>query len=81
MSKDELERTTPLEECIAAIVAEIIRDKESKGVSPPYATTSEILGRLSPSCVKEALNSLVKSRLLTYHPTLNDIAFEFTPPK
>ncbi len=81
MSKEELEQTPPLEECLAAVVAEIIGDKERRGTAPPYATTSEILERLSPVRVKDALNSLVRSRLLTYHPTLNDIAFEFTPPK
>lgn len=61
-------------------VIRIIRDKEERGAQPWQAMMSEIRSRINKAA-ESALNSMVRSGLLTYHRTLNDISFEFTPPK
>lgn len=72
--------TGPLEEYLATAVARVIEAKEGKGTWPPLATDSDILA-LAGRDIRDALNSMVKSGLLTFHRTLNGVAFEFTPPK
>lgn len=72
--------TGTLEEWLASAVARVIEDKEGRGVSPPLATDGDIRA-LAAQDIKAALNSMVRSGLLTFHRTLNGVAFEFTPPK
>lgn len=79
MSKEELE-TPPLEQHLAEVVAEIIRGKEAANVAPMVADMQEIMAKVNKD-VKDALNNMTRSGLLTFHRTLNSVTFEFTPPK
>lgn len=79
MSKEELE-TPPLEQHLAEIITDLIRQKEEQNRQPAYADSIDILNRLNADA-RQALNRMIKSGLLTYHRTLNGVAVEFTPPK
>lgn len=72
--------TPPLEQHLAEVIAAIIGDKEKRNAAPMVAEMQEIMAIVNKD-VKDALNSMVKSGLLTYHRTLNSVTFEFTPPK
>lgn len=72
--------TAPLEEHLAAVIADIISDKEKRNIIPMVAEMQEIMAKVNQD-VKDALNRMVKSGLLTFHRTLNSTTFEFTPPK
>lgn len=72
--------TPPLEEYLATVISDIITQKEAANISPPHAESVEILGRLQKDA-REALNNMCRSKLLTFHKTLNSTSFEFTPPK
>lgn len=70
----------PLEEYLAMVIAYIIDTKERKKQSPAHARIDEILSAVNGN-VKEALNNMVRTKLLTYNRTLNGTSFMFTPPK
>ena len=79
MSKEELE-TPPLEQHLAEVIADIIKEKEMSRIAPTHAGMQEIIERVREGAVI-ALRSMVRSGLLTCHKTLNGITFSFTPPK
>lgn len=79
MSKEELD-TPPLEQHLAEIITDLIRQKEEQHRQPVCADSIDILNRLNADA-RQALNRMAKSGLLTYHRTLNGVTFEFTPPK
>lgn len=70
----------PLEEYLAMVVAYIIDTKESRKQAPANARIDEILSVVNGN-VKEALNGLVRTKVLTYNRTLNGTSFMFTPPR
>lgn len=72
--------TPPLEQHLAEVISSIIREKETSGTLPAMADMVEITSRVNQD-VKDSLNAMVKSGLLTFHRTLNSLTFEFTPPK
>ena len=80
MSKEELEQITPLEEHLAAVIADVIKDKEERRIAPAVADMQEIMEKVNKD-MWNALNNMVKSGLLTFHRTLNSTTFEFTPPR
>lgn len=79
MSKEELD-TPPLEQHLAAVIADVIKDKEERKIAPAVADMQEITARVNKD-VRDALNNMTRSGLLTFHRTLNSVTFEFTPPK
>ena len=72
--------TPPLEEHLAAVIADIIKEKEEQKKALVVADMQEIMARVNKD-VRDALNNMVRSGLLTFHKTLNSTTFEFTPPK
>ena len=80
ISKEELEQTTPLEEHLAVVIADVIKDKVERKIAPAVADMQEIMAKVNKD-VRDALNNMVRSGLLTFHRTLNSTTFEFTPPK
>ncbi len=72
--------TPPLEQHIADVIAGIIRHKEEHCIMPLTADIQEIMAVVSNN-VKDSLNRMVATGLLTFHRTLNGATFEFTPSK
>lgn len=77
MTQKDLE---PLKEYIAEVIAVIIEDKESRKQVPANASIVDILNMANKD-IKVALNELVKQGVLRYYKTINDVSFEFKPPK
>lgn len=77
MTQKDLE---PLKEYIAEVIAVIIEDKESRKQVPANASIVEILNMANKD-IKTSLNELVKQGVLRYYKTINDVSFEFKPPK
>lgn len=69
-----------LESYLSEVIASIINDKVERKVKPDTALMVEIRQRIN-SDVQDILNAMVSSGFLTFQRTLNDISFEFTPPK
>lgn len=79
MKENEID-TPPLEQHLADIISGIIQRKDAEHRYPTYADSVEILNQLHEDA-KEALNNMCRSKVLTFHRTLNGTSFEFTPPK
>lgn len=77
MTQKDLE---PLKEYIAEVIAVIIEDKESRKQVPANASIVDILNMANKD-IKTALNELIKQGVLRYYKTINDVSFEFKPPK
>lgn len=69
-----------LKEYIVMLLSDIIRRRERENIQPYHAEMVEIQNMLVADA-KACINTLFKEHVLSYHKTLNDIAFEFTPPK
>lgn len=77
MTQKDLE---PLKEYIAEVIAVIIEEKESREQVPTDASIIEIQNMVNND-IKAVLNELVKQGVLMFHKTINDVSFEFKPPK
>jgi predicted transcriptional regulator len=73
-------RYNPLQEHLTTVLSDLIREREEKSLTPLSVSMTDIQHRLV-SDVKEELNRMVKDGILTFHRTVNDVTFEFTPPK
>ena len=69
-----------LQEHLTTVLSDLIREREEKSLTPLSVSMTDIQHRLV-SDVKEELNRMVKDGILTFHRTVNDVTFEFTPPK
>lgn len=77
MTQKDLE---PLKEYIGEVIAVIIEDKESRKQVPAEASIVEIQN-MANNDIKTVLNELVKQGVLRFHKTINNVSFEFEPPK
>lgn len=77
MKPDNIE---PLKEYLAMVIAYIIDTRISMNRPPLMATMTNIKNVLAKG-VDAALAEMTKEGLLTERRTLNEKAFEFTPPK
>lgn len=77
MKPDNIE---PLKEYLAMVIAYIIDTRISMNRPPLMATMTNIKNVLAKG-VDAALAEMTKEGLLTEHRTLNEKAYEFTPPK
>ena len=73
-------RYNSLQEHLTTVLSDLIREREEKSLTPLSVSMTDIQHRLV-SDVKEELNRMVKDGILTFHRTVNDVTFEFTPPK
>jgi hypothetical protein len=69
-----------LTEYIVCILIDLVKEKEKKGMLPFSVSMVEIQDSLLADA-RYAISSLCKQRVLTFHKTLNDVRFEFTPSK
>lgn len=73
-------RYNPLQEHLTTVLSDLIREREEKNLTPLSVSMTDIQHRLVADA-KEELNRMVKDGILTFHRTVNDVTFEFTPPK
>ena len=73
-------RYNSLQEHLTTVLSDLIREREEKSLTPLSVSMTDIQHRLV-SDVKEELNRMVKDGILTFHRTVNDVTFEFTPQK
>lgn len=69
-----------LTEYIVCLLSDLIKQKERQEIKPCTVSMTEIQNTLV-SDAKQAINGLCKEQVLTFHKTLNDVSFEFTPSK
>lgn len=72
--------TETLKEFVVELLSDLIREREQKNLQPFSVTMTAIQNALV-SDTRDVLNELCKEKVLTFHRTLNDISFEFTPPR
>lgn len=70
----------PLKEYLAMVIAYIIDTRTSMN-RPPYMALMSNIKNVLAKDVDEALAEMTEEGLLTECRTLNEKAFEFTPPK
>lgn len=69
-----------LKEYIATLLSDLINERVRKDVKP-YSVGMTIIQNTLVSDAKGVLNRLCLDKVLTFHKTINDVSFEFTPPK
>lgn len=69
-----------IKEYIVVLLSDLINEREQNNIQPLSVEMTAIQNALI-SDAKAALNKLCSEQVLTFYKTLNDVAFEFTPPK
>ena len=77
MKPDNIE---PLKEYLSMAIAYIIDTRERMN-RPPYMALMSNIKNVLAKGVDAALAEMTEEGLLTEHRTINEKAFEFTPPK
>lgn len=75
-----IERNEIIKEWLAVAIAYII-DTREKMNRPPYMATISNIKNVLAKDVNAALAEMTEEGLLTERRTLNESAYEFTPPK
>lgn len=70
----------PLKEFVSIAVAYIIETREKMN-RPPYLATMSNIKNVTAQSLDAALAEMTEEGLLTERRTLNEKAYEFTPPK
>lgn len=65
---------------IAMLLSDLIKERERKNLQPLSVEMADIQSALVADA-KAMLNELCREQVLIFHRTLNDVSFEFTPPK
>lgn len=65
---------------VAMLLSDLIKEREAKNLIPLSVGMADFQNAIIGD-VKKILNELCMEQILTFHRTLNDVSFEFTPPK